>query len=87
MAQINFRVHDHLKEEAAEIFNELGLDLTTGIMGKSTIPLLTTYLSADAKPPMFRLSHCTAYATHTLHYCFLPEYPSPVWLVVLGMPA
>lgn len=31
MAQINFRVDDHLKEEAVEVFNELGLDLTTGI--------------------------------------------------------
>lgn len=31
MAQINFRVDDDLKEEAVEVFNELGLDLTTGI--------------------------------------------------------
>ena len=31
MAQINFRIDDELKEESKEIFDSLGIDLTTGI--------------------------------------------------------
>lgn len=31
MAQVNFRIDDDLKEESKEIFDSLGIDMTTGI--------------------------------------------------------
>lgn len=31
MAQINIKIDDQLKDDVSRIFNEMGLDITTGI--------------------------------------------------------